>query len=313
MSSKYSGFEEYDFYPCPKEVEDWLSDIYRSGSSTAYRVSGSGSGFDEKLWIPHLKGASYIRFEPENRRPFYCYWQPSPFGKAPLIVHTPGGGAEIVIHPEIAMQGYNILHINPLGYMTPDGNDITVIPDRSKPPVIYETIISDARKGYKDWLTDCVIAIGWAFSQQNVSDDGISFFGTSQGGFGALILSSLFRDKGVRCVAAEEPFAVDFPFVKNNSGSAAYDMVYDAISAADDNRRGWHAAGMIDVISHSSRLDIPVLLTAGGKDELCPAEAIERLFRLLSAEKMYFYNKDQSHEFSPKFVNLAISWFKMHV
>ncbi len=313
MGNKFSGFKEYEFYPGLEEVEEWLSDIYESGSSTAYSVSGSCSGFDEKLWIAHLKGASYIRFEPENRRPFFCYWQPSPFGKAPLLVHTPGGGAEIVIHPEIAMQGYNILHINPLGYMTPNGHDPDVIPDRSKPPVIYETIISDARKGYREWLTDCVIAIGWAFRQQSVNDDGISFFGTSQGGFGALILSSLFRDKGVRCVAAEEPFAVDFPLVKNNLRSAAYDMVFDAISEMDDTRRGWHAAGMIDVISHVSRLDIPVLLTAGGNDELCPAEAIESLFRLLPAEKMYFYNKDQPHEFSPKFVNLVISWLKMHI
>jgi len=80
----------------------------------------------------------------------------------------------------------------------------------------------------------------------------------------------------------------------------------------DDPGKGWYGAGMIDIISHATRLDIPVLLTAGGQDELCPAKTIESLFELLPAEKMYFYNQEQPHEFSPKFIKLAIAWFDIY-
>ena len=47
---------------------------------------------------------------------------------APLLVHTPGYGGEMSMHPELA-QYFNVLHINPLGYTTPEGKDENCPPE----------------------------------------------------------------------------------------------------------------------------------------------------------------------------------------
>ena len=67
---------------------------------------------------------------------------------APLLVHTPGYSAEISTHPELVSLGYNVLHISPLGYATPNGPDETQKRDNTW-PVLADTISSHGEKGYK--------------------------------------------------------------------------------------------------------------------------------------------------------------------
>ncbi len=62
----------------------------------------------------------FLRFETGGDF-FYALFQPALGGPWPLVVHTPGYGSEISLHPEIAFAGYNVLHIQPMGYMSPSG------------------------------------------------------------------------------------------------------------------------------------------------------------------------------------------------
>ena len=140
-----------------------------------------------------------------------------------------------------------------------------------------------AREEYREWLIDCALAIKWAQGQKEVIPERVSFLGTGQGGSASLLLGSIYRGRGVRCVAADEPFMVDFPLSKIMQPEWAPQLCEGV--ATDE----WRALGFIDTISHARRLTVPVMLTAGGDDTSCPAALIKSLFDRLPATKMYCY------------------------
>lgn len=173
------NLEEFKAYPSEEEINKWIDGIWDTAEQSECEVKFLDKpGYDFKLgvWhaIEHSRNPRYVKFSVKGRHDFYCYWQPAPSGSAPLLVHLPGYGAEVSAHPDLVLQGYNVLHINPLGYATPDG------PDESKKrdgdwPVIFDTFTSGAKEGYRKWLTDCVIAVQWALSQNEVVPNRISF------------------------------------------------------------------------------------------------------------------------------------------
>jgi cephalosporin-C deacetylase-like acetyl esterase len=302
-------FPEFRYYPSPEEVDAWIQSIWQTSDEVKYHVETLPlNGFSPSLTINHTKGFQYVKFTCDQRHTFYAYWQPTWCVPAPLLVHVPGYGAEISIHPELVAEGYNVLHISPLGYCTPNGPD----EDKKKEgiwPVLPDTVTSDAEEGYKQWLIDCVLAIKWAMQRPEVIQDRVSFFGTSQGGGGSLLLGSIFRDNGVRCVAADVPFLTNFPMA---AGSGAYWIARHALDTLENMEAGWRALGFIDTLSHARRLTVPVLLTAGGKDSSCPAETVESLFFKLPGTKSYTYLADSGHRYTHEFVPLVKAWFRLY-
>lgn len=301
-----SGIAAEPEYPTLAEVEAWVNSIWELADSMEVRVEMlPEQGFTHRLGIYHA-GSQYVRFSPSEMCDFYGYWQPAQSSPAPLLVHVPGYGAEMSTHPDLVAAGFNVLHVNPLGYATPSG------PDESKKrngiwPVLPDTITTLGQKGYREWLANCVQAVRWALEQPQVMSGRISFFGTSQGGGGSLLLGSAFRERGVRCVAADLPFLTDF---RGAGGIGAYATFAEALSSMEDKPAGWRAAGLIDTLSHAPRLDLPVLLTAGGTDDICPPHTIDKLFAFLPRTKSYTYLYGCPHRYTPQFITLAAAWFR---
>lgn len=311
MTTKY---KEFDYYPDKYEVDNWLDDIYNTAVNTRYDVEFLDIGLPwDKIGTRHIKEAKYIKFIPAGREAFYCYWQPSQFGNAPLLVHTPGGGAEMSMHPDLVMQGYNVIHISPLGYMTPYGVNERLRGSSFLPPCLAETITTKAQGGFKQWLIDCCIAIEWARKQNKVISDRFAFFGTSQGGMGSLLLGSLYSDKGVKCIAAEEPFATNFPMNKALDESPGYKIVFDMIDELENPSEGWYALGFLDSLSHLHRLTFPVFLAAGGNDILCPHRSIMSVYEKISSSKVFYYMEGLNHDYSLQFITMISSWFKLYL
>ena len=75
---------------------------------------------------------------------------------------------------------------------------------------------------------------------------------------------------------------------------------------------GWRALGYVDTISHIHRLNCPILLTAGGKDDTCPADSIKSLFDVLPGTRSLNYFDYLEHRTSREYVMLASSWFRMY-
>src|SRR5699024_5939561 len=129
------------------------------------------NGFSDHLGVRHYSEEfKYVRFSPLGMDCFYGYWQPARSTPAPLVIHVPGYGAEMSTHPALVNAGYNVLHICPLGYVTPEGSDESK-KENDDWPVLKETILSNAEKGYKYWLDNCLMAIDWAMKQPEVLKD----------------------------------------------------------------------------------------------------------------------------------------------
>ena len=300
----------YEYYPDAEEVDTWLKGILDEAAGVGYDAEILDlNGFTPQFGVRHLGYFRYVRFLPEGMEPFYVYWQPALSGPAPLLVHTPGYSANVSAQPDLVMQGYTVMHVNPLGYMTPEG------PDESKRadgywPVLPETISSGGKKGYREWLLNCALAIDWAQRQPDVIPRRFSFFGTSQGGGCSLLLASLYKDHGVRCAAADVPFLTNFPLAKK-LGSPSYNEIFAAMEAMENEAPGWYGL-VVDTLSHVHRLNIPVLLTAAGDDTSCPVETIESLFARLPGTKTYCFLANREHGHTREFIPLAAAWFRLY-
>jgi cephalosporin-C deacetylase-like acetyl esterase len=296
-------------YPSPAEVDAWMDSVWELARSVECRAAMlGGQDVAVGVHVRHNERCRYVEFSPQGMSPFYGFWQPALSHPAPLLLHVPGYGSEMSAHPEIVAAGFNVLHVSPLGYSTPTGTDESKKRDGNW-PVLPDTALSGGTKGYRQWLANCVMAVDWAMRQPEVIADRVSFFGTSQGGGGALLLGSLYRGRGVRCVAADLPFLTDF---RTSGGQGAYELFAGALSAAFDKASVWRAIGLIDTLSHIHRLDMPVLLTAGGQDGTCPAFTIENFFARLTGTRSFTYLKDMGHRYTTEFIPLATAWFRLY-
>lgn len=305
-------FPEFEHYPDARAIDALIADLWAQAEATPC----SAELLDPReiitpVTMAHMAGFRFVRFEPTGLDPFYGFWQPAAAQPAPLLIHTPGYGAEFQMHPDLVAQGYNVLHVNPLGYNTPEGPD-TAKQKGGDWPVFADTIFEGFDTGYGPWLVDVMVAIRWAQGLPSVLPDRVAFFGTSQGGGASLLLGSIYRDHGARCVAADEPWMVHFPqcCALEADWSAG---LREAIAAFEEPSVHWRRLGMVDALSHAHRLKMPVLLTAGGADRTCPPETIQTLYERLPATKSITYLEARGHGYTQQFPYLAAAWFRMYL
>lgn len=297
-------------YPTLPEVEQWIQSIWDIAQPDSFTAEVQESTHLPQIGIRHIHPeCQYIKFTPAQGEPFYAYWQPAWSQPAPLLVHVPGYGGEMSSHPELVTQGYNVLHINPLGYTTTAGHREDIAKYHGHWPVLPDTVLSGAERGYRQWLANCIQAITWAEQQPATIAQRISFFGTSQGGGGALLLGSLYKGKGVRSVAADVPFLTNFPLA---NGRGAYQLAQQALQELGNEAEGWRALGFIDTLSHASRLGVPVLLTGGEVDGVTPTDTIETLFERLPGTRSYTLLQGTGHRYTREFSYLAAAWFRLY-
>lgn len=296
------------FYPKREEVDTWAAALLRESRKTA--VTGT---FIDRCPIVHAFGNGpnalenrFVRFDTGGHT-FWGYWQGAMKQPAPLLINLPGYGGYISMHPQISDDNYNILHISPLGYVSPDGADRKRAMDDGHWPVLFHTA-TGLPGGYRDWLMDCLLAIRWAKGQPGVLPDRLSLYGTSQGGGGSLLLASILRDEA-RCVCADLPFLTAFPL--SELQGEAYGILKPAYEA-EEEALFWNRLGYVDTVSHAHRLTMPVMLSAGGKDTVCPPATVEYLFRLLPGTRQYTYLENNVHTHSRQSMFLFRGWLALY-
>lgn len=296
-------------YPSTTEIDLWAAQLLQKSRDT--EITGTFTGDNP---ITHAFGNGpnslinqFVRFETGGGHTFWGYWQPAMKQPAPLLINLPGYGGYISMHPQINDDNYNILHISPLGYISPEGAHMEIATEDGNWPVLPNTAMG-LPGGYEDWLLDCLTAIRWAKEQPGVLPNRLSLFGTSQGGGGSLLLASILKDH-VRCVCADLPFLTAFPLT--NLTGEAYGLLKEAHSNVEESLF-WNRLGYIDTISHSHRLTMPVMLSSGGKDIICPPATIEFLFNRLPGTKQYTYLEENVHTHSRQSMILFRSWLALH-
>lgn len=295
-------------YPDTAQVDAWCESLlYKSA-----KLPADGT-FTEDMPVRHSFGNGpnalinrYVRFVMPDHV-FYGYWQPAMKQPAPLLVNLPGYGGYISMHPQIHDDGYHILHISPLGYITPEGPREELMMEDGNWPVLDLTA-RGCPGGYEDWLLDALAAIRWAQQQPGVLSERLSLFGTSQGGGGSLLLASLLQDQ-VRCVCADLPFLTAFPL--SHLAGDAYGILQKAYAEVPAEQF-WNRLGYADTLSHAHRLRLPVMLSAGGADTVCTAASVEALFQKLPGTRQYTFLQENVHTHSRESMYLFRSWLALH-
>jgi len=301
------------FYPNTSEIDTWMEEIWEAAKNL--EVTVTHEPVPETLTGPFqvFPNNVYLRFTEPDGSYFYAVYQPALSGPAPLVVHVPGYGSEVSIHPEIQAQGFSVLHVQPMGYMNPVERNLEKWDKNSDSwPVLPDTVRTFGKGGYKTFLTQCAAAILYTWTLPGVLPDRVSFFGTSQGGGCSLLLGSLFAGKGCRCVAADEPFLTNYE-VADFRG--AYGILNHAIGQLKEQgllEKGLHSLGLVDTINHAYRLQMPVMITSGTIDDVCPPESIAPLFDLLPGTKCYMSTKGMAHGHNMEFTTMAAAWLRMH-
>ena len=300
--------EAFSLYPSHQEIDDWCLALYEKSALRPIE----GQFLDDnpiKEWFgnnPNTLNNRFIRFQTTDHI-FYGYWQPALKAPAPLLINLPGYGSYISNYPQLNDDGYHILHLSPLGYVTPSGTDQPRrMPDGNWP--VLENTARGLPGGYSDWLTDCLLAIRWIRNLPEVLSNRISLFGTSQGGGASLLLSSILQEE-IRCVCADLPFLTAFPLTHLQGD--AYGLLQNAYHSMDSSVF-WRNLGFIDTVSHAHRIHIPVMLSAGGKDSVCPFETVQLLFSKLETTRQFTYLSDVFHTHSRESMFLFRSWFALY-
>lgn len=299
-----------EYYPERKEIDCWTDEIYEKAFSVKFSVELSedeGIAQRKHAGAFHMIKNRIVKFTIEGMRPFYGLWQPVPFGPAPLAVHMPGYGAELGNHPDTVAQGLNLLTISPLGYWKKEGFDLSLKKDGNW-PVLPDTALTGGEKGYKDWLLCAAVGVRWAWQQTQVLPKRVSFYGTSQGGGGALLLGSVFSGRGCRCVAADEPFLTDFT---GANFRGFYSIIKDIVFTVD-KQTAWRGLGFVDTLSHVHRMNFPVMLIAGSADDVCPADTIQKLYNMLTTTRMIYHVDARGHGYNFEVMPLILTWLKIY-
>jgi len=303
-------------YPTTHEVDAWCRQLVREALEITPTVRMLDAPvYDFRLGVRHHTGATYLEFTDGSGERFYGFWQPVfGGGPAPLLVHLPGYGAEISAHPEFVAAGYNVLHVNPLGYGTPSGPDETKVSDGNW-PVLPDSVTTFGAEGYRPWLRQVVRAIHWASAQTCVQENRIGIFGTSQGGGTALLTASLLAGQGVKAVAADLPFLTGFAMHATKENRGAYELAFHVLDRLPSAQRdaAWRALGFVDTLCHAHRLTMPTLLTAGALDGVTPKDSIQSLFAALPATRSYTEFDGQDHAYTAPFLRLAQAWFTVYL
>ena len=300
-------------YPSPPEIDRWLEEIWEDAKNLQVTVTHEPTPPTLTGPFQVLGSNIYFKFTEPDGSYFYAVYQPALSGPAPLVVHCPGYGSEISLYPEMQFQGFSVLHVQPMGYMDPVNRNMEKWDKQSDSwPVLPDTVKTGAKGGYKTFLTQCAAAIFYAWTLPDILPDRVSFFGCSQGGGCSLLLGSLFAGRGCRCVAADEPFLTNYEVSYFRGAYIILDYVMKQFQEKGQLDQACHSLGFVDTMCHARRLEMPVMITSGTIDDVCPPESISPLFDLLPGTKCYMSTKGLPHGHNREFTTMASAWLRMH-
>ncbi len=222
----------------------------------------------------------------------------SPAEPWPVIVTAPGyGGSQQGVMLADCQRGYAVLQVFPRG----QGESAEL-----------GAIVGDKLTGrldepdgayYQGAYADVIRAVDFVIARTDLDSDRIALVGTSQGGGIALAVTAL--DPRVKAVVAHLPFLCDFRLAATRPS-----LVKTLLDRADRNdEAALSTLDYFDPIQLAPRLRVPVLVSAGGKDDACPPETIRAVFdRIPGDSKTLKFYPELHHTSCVDFYNLSWAW-----
>ena len=221
----------------------------------------------------------------------------------PVIVTAPGyGGSQQGVMLSECQRGYAVLQVFPRSQG--DSAELWKIngPDKltwqvDKPEGAY----------YQGAYADMFRAIDFAASRPDLDGDRIALVGTSQGGGIALAVAAL--DSRIKAVVAHVPFLCDFRLAARTPKSLVKKLLDQA---GRNDEAALRTLDYFDPRQLAPLLRAPALISAGGRDEVCPASTIQSVYERLPGAKTLKFYPDLPHTSCLDFYNLTWTWLEQH-
>jgi cephalosporin-C deacetylase len=216
----------------------------------------------------------------------------------PVIVTTTGyGGDQQGIMLSECQRGYAILQVFPRGqgesakYFKLSGDKLSTNLD--KPGGAY----------YQGAYADIIRMIDYIVSRPDIDSSRIAMVATSQGAGIALAAASL--DKRIKAIVAHVPFLCNFRLAATIPNSLVKKLLDQSNSNTEASLQ---TLDYFDPFQLVSNLHVPVLMSAGGKDETCPIKTIQTVYDRINSNKQMIIYPDLPHTSCLHFYNKSWLW-----
>ena len=228
----------------------------------------------------------------------------SPPAPWPVIISTPGyGGTQQGVILSECQRGYAILQLFPRGQ-----GDSTELWTIDGPDKLTWRLEQPEGAYYQGAYADVMRAIDFVVTRPDIDPDRVALVGTSQGGGFSLAVAAL--DTRVRTVVAHVPFLCDFRVAARTPNSLVK-ILLDQAGCNDEAALA--TLDYFDPLQLATHLLVPVLMSAGGRDEICPATTIQSVHDRLPGVKLLKFYPDLAHTSSLNFYQATWPWLDQHL
>ncbi|WP_018625914.1 acetylxylan esterase [Niabella aurantiaca] len=216
----------------------------------------------------------------------------------PVIVSASGYSGDQGVQLKECLRGYAILQVYPRGqgpsekYWKPDGDKLST--HLNTPDEAY----------YRGGYADVIRMIDYVVSRPDIDSSHIAMVSSSQGGGIALAVAAL--DHRIKAVVAHVPFLCNFRM------AAAMPSLVKALldRSHNNNERSLATLDYFDPLQLADRIQIPVLMSAGGEDKTCPMATIQSVYDRIRSRKELKIYPGLKHEPSRDFYERWWPWLK---
>lgn len=220
--------------------------------------------------------------------------------RLPAIVTTTGyGGWEFGTTLGECQRGYIMLQLYPRGqgesaelWKVQEGADQAwVNHGKHNPEGFY----------YQGCFMDMLRGVDYLATRPDVDASRIGFMATSQGGM--IVLSSGALDPRVKAVVSHVPALCNFR--QHPSARLCPELGNDPVFLDTFDH--------FDPVTLAPWLKAPTLVSAGGKDQVCPADTIRAVWDRLPGIKELYHDPELAHETSVEFYNMGWEWMARYL
>ena len=160
---------------------------------------------------------------------------------------------------------------------------------------------------YQGAYADIMRAIDYVASRPDLDGARIALVGGSQSGGLALAVAAL--DPRIKAVVAHVPFLCNFRLAARTPNSLVKRLLD---RAGRNDEAALRTLDYFDPWQLAPRLRAPVFMSAGGRDETCPAATIQSVYERLPGLKSLTVYPDLPHTTCLAFYNLTWPWLEQH-
>ena len=213
-------------------------------------------------------------------------------GALPGILFVPGYVSEPKLPSDLAAMGYAVFSAAPRGKLRSNR-----VFNPGYPGLLTHNVLDRDTYGYRGFYMDAVRAFDFLAGLPEVDESRVAVRGSSQGGAPPLLISSL-RSGAVKAAAAGAPYLCSMMDAASLTRTYPYEEINDYLRLhPEQDGRVRDVLNYYDIHNFVDRIECPIIVNVGLKDDVCPPETGFAVFRAIgSSEKRLYHYEECAHD-----------------